>query len=363
MVNQVIQNAIGATNSTVELPVVRPIGLADLKDALAKGLDDFWAMPTHVAFLSLMYPVVCLVLGSMTLGHDLVPDLYPLAAGFAIVGPFAAIGLYELSRRRELGLDTSWKHAFDVVYSKSLGAIVVLGVLLSVIFVIWVAVARAIYIANFGYEHVTSLSTFASDILTTPQGHNVIVVGSGVGFLFAALAFSVSVVSFPLLLDRNVGVTAAAVTSARVVLRNPKTMAIWGLVVACSLAAGFLALFFGLALVVPVLGHSTWHLYRRVIERDLSPQPQYDRRPRVRRYAADFPAVLFSSQRKKQTMGSENLNAFVPHHLDRESTTLAGPISHATMEAPPSMPDDGAFVIGKVASDEFTAAQLRAPRQ
>jgi uncharacterized membrane protein len=122
MGNQVIRDVIDAADRSFELPMVRTIGPADLKEALAKGLDDFWAMPTHVAFLSLLYPVVCLVLGSMTLGHDLVPDLYPLAAGFAIVGPFAAIGLYELSRRRELGLDTSWKHAFDVVYSKSLGS-------------------------------------------------------------------------------------------------------------------------------------------------------------------------------------------------------------------------------------------------
>ena len=344
MGNQVIQDVVGAADPSVELPVVRSIGPADLKDALRKGLDDFWAMPTHVAFLSLMYPVVCLLLGSMTLGHDLVPDLYPLAAGFAIVGPFAAIGLYELSRRRELGLDTSWKHAFDVVYSKSLGAIVVLGLLLSVIFVIWVAVARAIYIANFGYEHVTSLTTFASEILTTPQGHNVIVVGTGVGFLFAALAFSVSAVSFPLLLDRNVGVTAAALTSAKVVLRNPKTMALWGLVVAGSLAIGFLGFFFGLALVVPVLGHSTWHLYRGVVERDLSPRPQYNRRTSVKRYAADFPAVLFSSQLKS------------PGHVEEKSTTLADSASDSRMELLASMPDEGAFVIGKLASEELATA-------
>src|SRR5215472_8697085 len=178
------ENAITASEPTAKLPCVRSIRAGELTDVLAKGLDDFWAMPTHVVFVSLMYPVVGFVLGVATLAHSPGSDLYPLAAGFPLIGPIAAIGLYELSRRRELGLDTSWKHAFDVVYSKSLGAIVVLGILLSVIFVIWVAVARAIYIANFGYEHVASLTTFASDILTTPQGHNVIVVGSGVGFLF-----------------------------------------------------------------------------------------------------------------------------------------------------------------------------------
>jgi uncharacterized membrane protein len=292
-------DVITAAEPTGELPVVRSIGPADLKDALMKGFDDFLAMPTHVIFISLIYPIFAVVLGAVTLQNNFAPDLYPFAAGFPLVGPVAAIGLYELSRRRELGLDTSWKHAFDVVYSKSLGAIVTLGLLLSVIFVVWVAIARSIYIANFGYEEITSLTAFAHDLLSTKQGHNIIVVGNFVGFLFALLAFSLTVVSFPLLLDRNVGVAAAALTSVKVVLTNPMTMALWGLIVAGSLLAGFLAFLFGLALVMPVLGHSTWHLYRKVVEPDLSPRPKYEPRPEKRRYAADFPAVLFSSRRTK----------------------------------------------------------------
>jgi uncharacterized membrane protein len=292
-------DVITASEPTGELPMVRSIGPVDLKDALVNGLDDFWAMPTHVVFISLIYPIFGVVLGAVTLGTNFAPDLYPLAAGFPLIGPFAAIGLYELSRRRELGLDTSWKHAFDFIYSKSLGAIVTLGLLLSVIFIVWVAIARAIYIANFGYEEITSLTTFARDVLTTEEGHNLIVVGNIVGFLFALLAFSLTVVSFPLLLDRNVGVVAAALTSVRVVLKNPATMALWGLIIACSLLVGFLAFVFGLALVMSVLGHSTWHLYRKVVEPDGSPRPKYEPRPEVRRYAADFPAVLFSSRRTK----------------------------------------------------------------
>src|SRR5215475_2239376 len=290
-----------------ELPAVRSIGLAELRGALARGWDDFKAMPTHVLFLSLIYPVVGLLLFRAVFGYDLIPLLYPLAAGFPLIGPFAAIGLYELSRRRELGLDTSWKHAFDVVYSKSLGSIVILSLLLAVIFIVWLAVAHAVYVANFGHREITSLTTFARDILTTPQGHNVIVEGNAIGLLFAVVAFSFSVVSFPLLLDRNVGAAAAALTSVRVVLRNPITMGLWGLIVACSLAIGFLAFFFGLALVMPVLGHSTWHLYRKVVEPDLSPRPQYHPRPELRRYAADFPAVLFSPRHPKN--GHRNTNS------------------------------------------------------
>ena len=141
---------------TRELPVVRSIGPADLRVALAKGLEDFWAMPTHVVFLSLIYPVIGIALGSATFGYDVVPLLFPLVAGFALIGPFAAIGLYELSRRREQGLDTSWKHAFDVIHSPSIWPISALGLLLLVLFAIWLAVANAIYVANFGDEPPTT---------------------------------------------------------------------------------------------------------------------------------------------------------------------------------------------------------------
>jgi uncharacterized membrane protein len=281
------------TEPTRDLPVVRSIGPADLRDALAKGLDDFWAMPTHVVFLTVIYPIVGIALGGATFGYDVIPLLYPLAAGFALIGPFAAIGLYELSRRRELGLDTSWKHAFDIVHSPSLWSIAALGGLLLAIFAIWLAVANAIYVANFGDQEPTAPIAFIRRVLTTPEGQNLIIVGNAVGLLFAVLAFSLSVVSFPLLLDRHVGVAVAIVTSVRAVLRNPLVMASWGVFVAGGLAIGSLPFFIGLAVVMPVLGHSTWHLYRKVVEPDPGPRPDFHPRPKGRRYAADFPVSLF----------------------------------------------------------------------
>jgi len=281
------------------LPVVRSIGLGDLGYALTKGLEDFRAMPTHVIFLSLIYPIAGIALWRATLGYDVVPLLYPLAAGFALIGPFAAIGLYELSRRRELGLDTSWKHAFDIVHSPSIWALAALGLLLLAIFGVWLAVANGIYVANFGYRQPTTLAEFASMILDTPEGHRLIVVGNAVGFLFAVLAFALSVVSFPLLLDRNVGVPVAIATSVRAILRNPVTMILWGLIVAVGLLVGSLPFFLGLAVVMPVLGHATWHLYRRVVEPDSSPRPEYQPRPKGQRYAADFPSSLFAPITRK----------------------------------------------------------------
>jgi uncharacterized membrane protein len=281
-------------------PAVRRIGLSDIRDALARGLDDFWAMPTHAVFLCLIYPVVGVVLARLALGYDILSLLFPLAAGFALIGPFAAIGFYELSRRREQDLDISWEHIFDVVRSPSRGAIAALGFLLLTIFVIWIAVAQAIYVANFGYEPAASIPHFIRQIFTTPAGWTLIIVGNFVGFLFAVTVLTISVVSFPLLLDRDVGAVEAVLTSGRAVAANPWTMALWGLIVAGLLVIGSLPLLFGLAVVVPILGHSTWHLYRKVVEPG-PPPPRQDPppTPNRRRYAAQFPASLFAGEDRR----------------------------------------------------------------
>lgn len=274
-------------------PVIRRIGIADLQEALAKGIDDFYAMPTHAMFLCVIYPIVGLFLARLAFGYSILPLLYPLVSGFALVGPVAALGLYELSRRREAGLPTSATRAFDVLQSSSIGAISALALLLLGIFVIWVAIANAIYIATFGYATPASIETFVYDVLSTRAGWTLILVGNGVGLLFAILVLTISVVSFPLLLDRDVGAAVALLTSIRAVTRNPLAMMEWGLIVAALLVVGSLPLFFGLTMIMPVLGHATWHLYRRVVEPQAAPPPTLPEQQKERRYAADFPAVLF----------------------------------------------------------------------
>ncbi|MGA8650941.1 MAG: DUF2189 domain-containing protein [Xanthobacteraceae bacterium] len=278
---------------------IRRITPADVLQALARGLDDFAAMPSHAVFLCVIYPLIGLCLIAFVSGYALLPLAFPIAAGFALIGPFAAIGLYELSRRREAGLDTSSSRAFDVLHSRSIGAIVALGVLLMLIFLVWVAVADAIYVANFGYTAPASIAQFASDVFTTSAGWNLIMVGTGIGFLFAVVVLTISAISFPLLLDRDVGAAVAVFTSIRVVLANPISMALWGLIVAALLVAGSLPFFLGLTVVMPVLGHATWHLYRKAVVSDAAPRAEYqaDEQQRSRRYAADFPAALFPTRR------------------------------------------------------------------
>ncbi len=252
-------------------PVVRKIGPSDLKEALSRGFDDFWAMPSHLLFLALIYPIAGACLAALTFTNNALPLLYPLASGFALLGPLAAIGLYEISRRREMGLEPTWQDAFAVLRSPSIPSILALGVVLLVIFFAWMTTARMLYESLFGYAAPDSYTRFVNEVLTTPQGMRLILLGNILGFIFAAVVLSISVISFPLLLDRDVGAAVAVQTSIRAVMANPLTMALWGVIVAGGLLLGSLPLFVGLAVVMPVLGHATWHLYRHVVE---PPPPQ-----------------------------------------------------------------------------------------
>ncbi len=280
-------------------PGIRKIQTGDLLDALKAGLEDFKAMPSHAIFLCLIYPIVGIVLFRLAIGYDVLPLLFPLAAGFALIGPFAAIGLYELSRRRELGLATDWRDALNVFRSSSIGAIAALGGLLLVIFLVWLAIAQAIYTSYFGYAPAASIPDFIQKVLTTPEGWSLIVIGNAVGLVFAVSVLVMSAVSFPFLVDRDVGAATAVTTSIRAFTQNPVTMTAWGFIVAALLVIGSLPLFMGLAVVVPVLGHATWHLYRKVVEPGDAPRPQLPPEEEGRRYAADFPVNLFPWARKK----------------------------------------------------------------
>src|SRR5205807_53171 len=250
---------------------IRKIELSDLREALRLGWEDFKAMPSHAVVVCVIYPVLGIALFRMVLGYSVLPLLFPLAAGFAVLGPFAAIGLSELSRRRERGEEVDVSKALYLLRSPAIGAMVELGVLLLVLFGAWIGVANAIYVTIFGHAAAASIPDFATRVLTTPEGWSLIIVGCGVGFLFAVAALCVSVVSFPLMLDRHATAIDAIRTSLRVVAANPVVMAGWGLIVAALLVIGSLPLFVGLAVVLPVLGHATWHLYRRVVEPNPNP--------------------------------------------------------------------------------------------
>lgn len=244
---------------------IRKIGAEDVRAALREGYEDFSALRSDVIFAVALYPVIGLAVAIWAFNAGPLHLLFPLAAGFALIGPVAAIGLYEMSRRREQGLETDWAAALSTLRGQVLGPILTLGLLLLAIFAAWLYVAHAIWIATLGPQSDDSLALFVRDVFTTSAGWAMIVVGIGVGFLFAAVVLCISLVSFPLLIDRPVGVPIAIVTSLAVARHNPFATALWGLIVAVSLVLGMIPLFVGLVIVLPVLGHATWHLYRRAV--------------------------------------------------------------------------------------------------
>lgn len=244
---------------------IRRIGVADLRLALRQGWDDFLANPTQLVFLCVLYPLVGLVAARAFSGGDLLPLLWPLVAGLSLVGPVAAVGLYEISRRREAGEQVSWLTAFAVLRHPNLPQIAILGILLMAIFVAWVAVAKVIWNATLGHLPPMGFGEMLNAAFTTPEGQRLLLFGNGAGFLFALAVLMLTVVSVPLLLDRPVGVGSAISASVQACLANPAPMAIWGMLVAVLLLLGCLPAFIGLAVVMPVLGHATWHLYRRVV--------------------------------------------------------------------------------------------------
>ena len=247
-------------------PVIKSIGPGEIRKALVNGLADFEAMPTHLIFLCLIYPIVTALFARAAAGYDVLPLIFPLLAGYTLIGPLVATGMYELSRRREQGLDTSRWKAFRVLQRHAIRSIGLLGALLMVIYIGWLLTALNLWEKNFGTGTPESIGEFLTQVLLTEDGWQLIIVGSGVGFLFATVVFTLSVVSFPMLIDLDVGVVMAVTTSIRAVVANPVTMGMWGFIVVATLFIGALPFFVGLAIVLPVLGHATWHLYRQVVE-------------------------------------------------------------------------------------------------
>ncbi len=260
------EHTASAVTETSVQPTIRNIGWPDLKDALAKGYDDFKAMPTHLIFLCIVYPVVTLVLARGYAGYDMLPLVFPLLAGYTLIGPLVALGVYELSRRREKGLDISRWHSFEVLRSPSIASIAVLGIGLMLVYFAWLAAAQTIYEMNFGTAPPESVGAFVGTVLSTGAGWTLIIIGSGVGFAFAVVVFTMGVISFPMLLDKDVHLGVAVQTSVRAVAANPMTMGLWAAIIAGSMLLGSIPFFVGLAVVLPVLGHASWHVYRKVVQ-------------------------------------------------------------------------------------------------
>jgi len=247
------------------VPEVRTLSYDDLKTALRLGYRDFAALRTDVITVAMLYPVVGACLVWAALNGQLLHLIFPIASGFALVGPVAAVGFYEMSRRREAGLPVSWLDGFRVITSPAFGVVFAGAMMLAGVFFAWLLTAYFVFQATMGPTIPTNASMFLREALTTGPGWAMILIGIPAGAVYAAVVLATSVVSFPLLVERDVGLPMAIVTSLRVARASPGPVAAWGLIVAILLAVGALPLLLGLAIVLPVLGHATWHLYRRAV--------------------------------------------------------------------------------------------------
>jgi len=245
-------------------PVVRPIKVADIAEALGQGLRDFQAAPLYGLAFGAFYALGGIVITLSLTAFGLVYLAYPLAAGFALIGPFVAIGLYEVSRRREAGEPLSPRAIFGVVTSRS--EIGWMAFVTLFVFIVWMYQVRLLIALILGLNaSFGSLNEFLTVLLTTNEGLLFLLIGNCVGAALALVLFSLTVVSFPLLLEREVDFVTAMVTSVRAVVTSPGPMIGWAATVVLLLGISALPYFLGLVLTLPILGHATWHLYRGLV--------------------------------------------------------------------------------------------------
>lgn len=246
-------------------PVVNRIALADVFDALAAGLRDFQGAPLYGLFFGGIYAAGGLLIVAIATKLGMSYLTYPTAAGFALIGPFVAVGLYEVSRRREAGLPLSWPGVLGVVVEQSRRELGWMAFVTLFVFVVWMYQVRLLLALFLGFQSFASLGEFLDVLITTPEGLMFLAIGHVIGAILSVVLFSLTVVSFPILLDRDLDFITAMITSVRAVTTNPGPMLAWAAIVVGLLIVSLLPAFLGLLLTLPILGHTTWHLYRKLV--------------------------------------------------------------------------------------------------
>jgi uncharacterized membrane protein len=263
---------MSAPRSSRSTPIpVRAITDEDLRFALRQGYADFGDLRGDLFFAGLIYTVIGLAAVVMTASRPLMPFFYPVVAGVALLGPIAALGFYELARRREAGQEVHWFNFVDVRKRPSVDDMGMVAGLLLVIFVGWLIAAGALYALIFGWNAPASVGDFLTSVFATPRGWALIAAGAVIGAIFGWFVLALSVVSLPMLVDCDVSASEAVAASWRAAHANKREMIRWGIVVTALLVLGSIPLFVGLAFVLPWLGYSTWHLYTSLIDRDSIP--------------------------------------------------------------------------------------------
>lgn len=247
-------------------PVVRAVSLSDIVESFAAGLRDFQAAPLFGLFFGAVFAAGGLLIIGSAAGLGATYLAYPLAAGFTLIGPFAAAGLYEVSRRRELSLPLAWRDVLGVVADQAHRQLGWMAFVTLFAFIVWMYQVRLLIALFLGLRSFTSLKEFLMVVISTPDGLMFLLVGHIIGAILALGLFAITVVSFPLLLERDLDFVTAMITSVRAVAASPGPMVGWAIIITGLLVIAALPLFLGFLVILPVLGHATWHLYRRAVE-------------------------------------------------------------------------------------------------
>lgn len=246
-------------------PLVRKVTVGDIVESLASGLRDFQAAPIYGLVFGGLYAIGGIAVVACAVGIGWSYLAYPLAAGFALIGPFAAVGLYEVSRLRAAGRPLSWDAIVRAVIAQGGRELGWMAFVTLFIFIVWMYQARLLVAIFLGLHATESLRDFIVVVTTTPEGIIFLLAGNAVGAALSLVLFSLTVVSFPLLLDRDVDFVTAMITSVRAVTLSPVPLLSWAIIIVIELIVASLPFFLGFLVVLPILGHATWHLYTRIV--------------------------------------------------------------------------------------------------
>ena len=247
------------------MPDVNALSVADLRAALMAGLSDFARAPLYGLGIGAIFALIGATIVLALTVWDIPWMIYPFAIGFPLIGPFAAVGLFEVSRRLEKGEPISWSIVFSAVWRQRGRELSWMAFVMLFFFWMWMYQVRLLIALFLGRLSFATLEKFFNIVLYTPEGWLFLAVGHLVGAALALVLFSITVVSIPLLMERNYDFVTAMITSVKSVVASPVVMLGWGVFVTLAIIAASLPLFAGLLVVLPILGHATWHIYKRAV--------------------------------------------------------------------------------------------------